>query len=155
MIRSPVELRQAEHDRLAEQVSAFLARGGRVEVVPRGVSGDTLTPRQRINPPVMREERAAKRAVEKAIVPTRRPKEPRPPAPKKLRVRNGPEFAQPTSQKGQILALLRTEPLRSDQIAERLGIKPTCVRANLHVLGRRGEVSASGPGKALVYTACR
>lgn len=86
------DVRQDDHDRIEAQVRAFIARGGEVEVIPRGVSGDNLTPRQRVNPPVMRaEERAAKKAQEaaqaapratKPHTPRARPEKPPRPTPK-------------------------------------------------------------------------
>jgi hypothetical protein len=156
MIRSPAELRQAEHDALDRAYADWLAAGNRPIVYPPGVSGDNLTPRQRVNPPVFTQaEREARKAAEKALVPRRPTKrEPKDPTPPKLRVKNGPDFAQAGTQKARILNLLRDGALRSDEIASRLGMKVEIVRANLHVLKDRCRVMTSGHRRAFLWALC-
>jgi hypothetical protein len=157
MIRSPAELRQDEHDAIERDYQAWLAEGNTPTVYARGVSGESLTPRQRLNPPVFTKgEREARKAAEKAIVP-RRPREraPKEPAPKRLRVKSGPDFAQPGTQKARILQALEAGPLRSDEIAARLEMKVTIVRANLHALKDRCRVKTTGLRRAFQWALCR
>lgn len=156
-----MDVRQAEHDEQDRLMAEFLAGGGEVVVIPRGVSGENLTPRQRLNPPILtKAEREARKARDQAIVPKRikgpverKPRERKVREPK-VRVKNGPDFAQVGTQKGEILRLLSAGPLRSEQIAERLGIKVESVRANLHVLKSRGKVSTSGRRREFLWSAC-
>jgi hypothetical protein len=157
VIRSPAELRQSEHDALERQYQEWLAAGNAPTVYPRGVSGDSLTPRQRLNPPVVTKgEREARQARDASIAPTRpRERAPKEPAPKRFRLKSGPEFAQAGTQKARILQLLAAGPLRSEEIAERLGIKVTIVRANLQVLKDRCRVTTSGHRRALLWSVCR
>jgi predicted Rossmann fold nucleotide-binding protein DprA/Smf involved in DNA uptake len=147
------DVRQDEHDRMDQQMADFLARGGTIERLPIGAMAET-TPRKRINPscPPIEERKAAKRAARATPTPAepraprvRKPKEPKP------RVKNGPAVAQPGTQKGAILQLLKNGPLTSQTIADRLGMKPEIVRANLHALKVRNRVRASGPRREYLW----
>jgi hypothetical protein len=147
------DVRQEDHDRMDQQMADFLARGGTIEKLPIGALAET-TPRQRINPPCppAEERKAAAKAARATPTPAeprapriRKPKEPKP------RVKNGPDFAQPGTQKAEILNLLQAGPLTSEQIAERLGLRRDIVRANLHVLKERKRVRTTGRRRAYLW----
>jgi predicted Rossmann fold nucleotide-binding protein DprA/Smf involved in DNA uptake len=144
------DVRQEDHDRMDREMADFLARGGTIERLPIGALAET-TPRQRINPacPPAEERKAAKRAAR--AMPT--PAEPRvrPPREPKPRVKNGPDIGRPGTQKGAILQLLQRGPLTSEAIANRLGMRPEIVRANLHALKVRNRVRASGTRREYLW----
>lgn len=148
-MRSPEELRQSDHDRIAREVAEFLERGGTIEAIPRGVSGDNLTPRQRINPDtrILREEREAKKRAERAIPRPREVRQPKPrkaPDPKAERRRGGPPQAMPGTMKARILEVLAAGPVSTAFIAGALGITRPHASTHLGRLKARGRVRLYG-----------
>jgi hypothetical protein len=147
------DVRQDDHDRLDREYQAWLAAGNRPEVLPIGALAAT-TPRQRINPscPPAAERRAAAKAARARPTPAE-PRAPRirPPKEPKPRLKSGPEIAQPGTQKGAILQLLKSGPLTSAEIASRLGMTPAIARANLQALKERNRVRSTGRRREYVW----
>lgn len=145
MIRSPAELRQHEHDALQRQVDAWIAAGNRPEVIPRGVSGDNLTPRQRHNPNLMAADVQAKKSAAKAA-----------PAPR-ASVPAGPRPLKPNSITGRVYAAVKAGKERYTDIVEAVGESKYSVSNALAVLKGSGYVRGEGkkgPG-AMVWKPCR
>lgn len=144
MIRSQAELRQADHDRLDREYQAWIAAGNAPEVIARGVSGDNLTPRQRVNPPINRIEREAKKVHDAAVVP--------------MRVKAGPApwALKAGSKMEKTLRAVQAGNQRLNEIAEASGQSRLVVSNQLATLRSRGLIRSEGtkgPG-AMVWLPC-
>lgn len=154
--------READHAAIDAQVATFLARGGQIEVIPRGVSGEgNLTPRQRINPTVMtKADREAKKARDATIPSTRAKSDvaPRPrvrkPREPKARTRNGPMPARPgTKQREALDALRKAGPITAKAFASTMGWGHNLTVRRLTVLRETGLATSEGTRASMRWRA--
>lgn len=150
LLTSPMHVREAEHLAIARDVAAFLARGGKIDPLPRGLMRET-TARQRINPssPAREERAAAARAARAVPAPRARVRKPKP---ERKHVRR---FAQPGSQKALILLELLQGPVSAKFLAGAIGTQRNTVLMALYDLRTREMVRDDGAGYRMTWVLTR
>jgi len=149
-----LHLRQDDHDRLKEEIEAFLARGGEIEKIPPGVMKDTGFP-ARVQPecarqpyapprPDVKPARAPKPApAKKALAPTKAAPKPKPAkkAPWGVKTRTALEV------------LYKHGPMSSAELARLTGEGSAATKTRLWQLRKQGLVRSSGGRFDMVWRA--